>query len=115
MTPRVSLEIVRENFKKYGLLDDNILFVKGFFEDTLPNLKIGGISLLRMDGDMYGSSIVTLNSLYDKVVPGGFIIVDDYMVVSGCKSAIDDFRKERSITSTLQPIDNTAVYWRKDS
>jgi len=111
----VRLETVRENFKKYGLLGDNIVFVKGFFEDTLPDLRIGDISLLRMDGDMYGSSIVTLNSLYGKVVPGGFIIVDDYMVVRGCKSAIDDFRKENSITATLQPIDNTAVYWRKDS
>lgn len=110
----VSLEIVRENFRKYGLLDDNIIFVKGFFDETLPNLEIGDISLLRMDGDMYGSSMVTLDSLYDKVVPGGFIIVDDYMVVSGCRSAIDDFRKEHSITSTLQPIDNTAVYWRKN-
>lgn len=111
----VSQETVKANIEKYGLLDDNIIFVKGFFEDTLPNIETGDLALLRMDGDMYGATIITLNSLYEKVVSGGFIVVDDYFALKGCKSAVDDFRRDNSITSMLQPIDKDAVYWRKGS
>lgn len=109
----VSLEQVRENFKRYDLLDENIVFMKGWFKDTLPTAPIEKLAVLRLDGDMYESTWDALAALYDKVSPGGFIIVDDYNSVRGCHEAIETFRKERGITTPMSRIDESAVYWRK--
>ena len=108
----VSLEEVAHNFERYGLLDDRVRFVKGYFEDTLPSLDLGPLALLRLDGDMYGSTMVTLESLYDKVSPGGFVIVDDFGL-GPCRKAIEDFRQARRIVDEIIRIDDSSVYWRK--
>jgi O-methyltransferase len=109
----VSLEEVKENFKKYDLLDDNVIFIKGFFEHSLKDAPIDKLSLLRLDGDMYSSTIQVLEQLYDKVEKGGYIIVDDYGL-PGCKKAIDDFRRDRNITTELEVVDWSGVYWKKE-
>ena len=110
----VSQEEVVQNFKNFNLLADNVKFVKGWFKDTLPHVKVGKISLLRLDGDLYESTMDILNSLYHKVEPGGYIVVDDYCL-DCCQEAIADFRKQHNITSPIVEIDWTGVYWRKDS
>ena len=109
----VSLEEVKFNFKKYNLLDDNIIFLKGWFKDTLPNATIDKIALLRLDGDLYESTMEALDNLYPKVVIGGYIIVDDYGGVITCKKAIDDFRIKMNINEEIIKIDWTGVFWRK--
>lgn len=109
----VDLETVKDNFKRYDLLDDNVIFIKGFFETSLKNNNIEALSILRLDGDMYSSTIQVLEELYDKVSIGGFIIIDDY-ALKGCKDAVDDFRKERNISSPLIKIDWTGYYWIKN-
>lgn len=109
----VSKEEVEENFRKYGMLDDQVVFLKGWFKDTLPNAPISKLAVLRLDGDMYGSTIETLETLYPKLSAGGFCIIDDY-ALSGCKAAVDDFRAANSITTPLEVIDYTGVYWRKE-
>jgi hypothetical protein len=111
----VSFENVRRNFHKYGLLDDQVVFLRGWFKDTLPNVKIERLALLRLDGDLYESTIIALNSLYDKLSPGGYVIVDDYHVVPGCKAAIGDFLAARKISSGLSEIDGVGVFWQKTS
>ena len=112
----VPLETVRRNFEKYGLLDDQVVFLKGWFKDTLPISQIQRLALLRMDGDLYGSTIVALNALYNKLSPGGYVIVDDYHVVSGCRNAIKDFLSARRIPSPrLSEIDGVGVFWQKTS
>src|SRR5205823_2770267 len=73
----VSEEQVRRNFAAYGLLDDQVVFVKGYFRDTLPNLPADQFALLRLDGDMYESTMLALTHLYDKLADRGFVIVDD--------------------------------------
>lgn len=108
-------EIVRQNFKKYNLLDERVIFIKGWFADTLQNAPIEKLSLLRLDGDMYGSTMDAIRPLYPKLSIGGFVIVDDYYAVEGCKKAITDYRKEFNIDSELIAIDQTAVYWRKEA
>jgi hypothetical protein len=114
-TYAVSLEEVKENFNKYKLLDDDVIFVKGFFEETIPNLDVGDLSILRLDGDMYTSTIVCLDELYDKVVKGGVIILDDYgWKIAGSGRAIDDFRKKRNITSTMIYSYANCWYWIKE-
>lgn len=108
----VSLEEVRGNFARYGLLDERVCFLPGWFKDTLPG-PVGALSLLRLDGDMYGSTIEVLEALYDRVSPGGFIIVDDYGALKGARAAVDDFRAAREIESPIVQVDWTGVYWRK--
>lgn len=109
----VSLEEVMENFRRYGLLDGRVKFLKGWFKDTLPAAPIGKLSLLRLDGDLYESTMDALHALYDKVVPGGFVIVDDYGDFEPCRRAIDEFRTTRGIVAPIERIDWTGVWWRK--
>ncbi|MDQ3896510.1 MAG: TylF/MycF family methyltransferase [Actinomycetota bacterium] len=109
----VSLDSVRENFRRYGLLDDQVRFLPGWFRDTLPGAPIHRLAVLRLDGDMYESTMDALSALYDKVVPGGYVIVDDYGAVEGCRRAVDQFRREQAITEDLHRIDWTGVYWRR--
>lgn len=111
----VSLEEVQNNFLKYDVLDENVIFVKGFFEDTMKNINIDKISILRLDGDMYTSTIVVLEELYDKVVPKGVIIIDDYgWDIAGCSNAVDNFRKSRNITSEMHFSFGCCVWWIKE-
>jgi O-methyltransferase len=109
----VSLEQVKRNFSRYGLLDEQVVFVKGFFSDTLPKLRGSNFALLRLDGDMYQSTICALNELYPMLSPGGYIIIDDYGAVPGCKAAVTDYRRDHNIDEPLQTVDWTGVWWRK--
>jgi hypothetical protein len=90
-------------------------FHKGWFQDTLPKdaPSMGPIALLRLDGDWYASTKVCLDFLYDKVVKGGFVIIDDYGTYEGCRKAVDEFRAARGITDFLSHIDQTGRYWIK--
>ena len=110
---RVGVEEVKSNFGKYGLLDDSVIFVKGWFKDTLPTLQISSIAVLRLDGDMYESTMDALKALYNKVSLGGYIIVDDYCIPS-CAKAIADFRESHHISSQMHEIDGTGVFWKKE-
>jgi len=107
-----SLEEVQANFERFNLLDDRVRFVKGWFSDSLPTAPIEKISVLRLDGDYYSSTMDALSALYHKVSKGGFVIIDDYHSFKGCKQAVGEFRSEGGIVSELVPIDNRAVYWQ---
>ena len=109
----VSLEVVQALFRRYGLLDEKVQFLKGWFKDSLPIAPIGQLAILRLDGDLYESTMTALVPLYDKVARGGFVIVDDYGSCPPCKQAIDDFRATRGITDALEVIDRQSVFWRK--
>ena len=109
----VSLEEVKNNFEKYGLLDNQVEFIKGWFKDTLKNPPIDKLAILRLDGDLYESTIQSLEYLYDKLSVGGYVIVDDYNVVEACKHATHDFLSARKITPTIVEIDEIGVYWEK--
>jgi hypothetical protein len=109
----VSQAEVESNFRKYGLLDDKVMFLVGWFEDTLPSAPIDKLAVLRLDGDMYGSTMDALSSLYPKLSQGGFCIIDDY-ALSGCRRAVDDYRAQHQIQSEIQEVDWTGRYWRKE-
>ena len=110
----VTLDEVKNNFRKYDLLDEQVIFLKGWFKDTLPNALIDNIALLRLDADMYGSTMEALKYLYPKLTPGGFVIVDDYNAIPNCKKAVDDYRNKNHITAAIITIDKEAVYWRRE-
>ncbi len=111
----VSLEEVRSNFDRYGLLDDQVVFLKGFFSETLPKLDAGPFALIRLDGDMYKSTYLALKYLYPKVSIGGFVIVDDYGAIAQCRQAVDDYRATNDIDEAIHQIDFTGVWWQKGS
>lgn len=109
---RVSQAEVRDSFDRYGLLDERVRFIEGWFKDTLPSAPVEQIAVLRLDGDMYESTWQALEALYPKVSPGGFVVIDDYGAIAACKAAIHDFRDARAITAPMETIDWTGVAWR---
>jgi O-methyltransferase len=113
-TLAVSLEQVQENFRRYGLLDERVRFLKGWFKDTLPGAPIEKLSVVRLDGDMYESTMDALVALYPKLSNGGYLIVDDYGIVPGCRKAIEDYRREHGITEPIVDIDGWGAYWRRE-
>ena len=109
----VSIEQVKANFERFGLLDEQVCFLKGWFRDTLPDAPIDQLAILRLDGDMYESTMEALVHLYPKLSPGGYVIVDDYEAVEGCRKAVNDYRASRGIKEEMRWADWTAVYWQR--
>ena len=107
-------DIVANNFIKYGLLDSNVVFAKGFFNDTMPHLAphIKKLSIMRLDGDMYESTVDVLYHLYGKLSIGGYVIMDDWNGFPS-KTACEDFFEVHGISPEIVPIDNIAAYWQK--
>jgi len=111
----VSLAEVQNNFRRYGLLDDQVRFLEGWFRDTLPSAPIERLALLRLDGDLYESTIDALTHLYPKLQQGGYAIVDDFGDVPACRQAVTDYRAAHGITEDIVPIDMSGVLWKKES
>jgi len=109
----VPLGEVRANFERYGLLDHQVRFLKGWFKDTLAAAPIERLAVLRLDGDMYSSTMDQLDALYSKLSIGGYAIVDDYYSVAVCREAVDDFRSRHKIQDPIQQIDWSGGYWEK--
>lgn len=109
----VPQEHVKANFERYGLLDDQVRFLTGWFKDTLQDAPIDRISVLRLDGDLYESTIQALDALYPRLSPGGFCIVDDYHAIKACAQAVTDYRDKHGVTDEIVEIDGTGVLWRK--
>ncbi|QVQ51834.1 TylF/MycF family methyltransferase [Spiractinospora alimapuensis] len=110
----VSEEEVRENFRRYDLLDDQVRLLSGYFRDTLPGAPIERLSVMRLDGDMYQSTFEALTHLYPRLSPGGYVIVDDYHALLPCRMAVHEYREAHGVTETIEEIDGTAVYWRRE-
>jgi len=108
----VSRADVERNFRAYDLLDDQVRFLEGWFKDTLPTAPIERLAILRLDGDMYESTIQALEALYDKLSPGGFVIVDDFFL-KPCAQAVHEFRAARGISDPIMDIDDCGSYWRR--
>lgn len=111
----VSEDQVRENFARYGLLDDQVRFVRGRFRDSLPTAPIERLAVLRLDGDLYESTVSALTHLYPKVSVGGFVIVDDYKIPQ-CREAVHEYRAKHGLDADeLQEIPRGSgpVFWRR--
>jgi len=109
----VDLDTVKTNFTRYGLLDEQVTFLKGFFSETLPKAPIRQLAILRVDADLYQSTMDVLCNLYAALSSGGYAIFDDYQNLPDCRRAIDEFRGKHGITEPISPIDQRAIYWQK--
>jgi hypothetical protein len=111
----VSLEQVVDNFKRFGLFDDQVGILKGWFKDTLPVAPINRLALLRLDGDYYESTRDSLTNLYPKLSVGGYVIIDDYGEDEWtyCRKAVNDYRSEHGISEELVKVDRPCYYWKK--
>jgi O-methyltransferase len=108
----VPLEEVRRTFERYGLLDEQVRFLEGWFAETLPKAPIEELALIRLDGDMYGSTMDALKALYPRLSLGGYVIVDDYWLPN-CRAAVDDYRRTHEISEPIRPVDRAIAYWRR--
>jgi hypothetical protein len=109
----VSLDAVKEHFRRFDLLDERVRFVEGWFSDTLAHVGAERFALIRLDGDLYESTTNALDALYPKLSPGGFVVVDDYGAFEACRGAVHDYRDRHGIADEIHTIDWTGVYWRK--
>ena len=101
--------------QKTGYPSTHIHLVKGWFQHTLAptSSKIGPIAVLRTDGDFYESTKVVLEELYDYVVPGGIVVIDDYGSFQGCRLATEEFFLARNIKPHLVDVENSIRYFVK--
>jgi O-methyltransferase len=111
----VSIEEVTDNFRRVGLWSEQVRLVKGWFKDTVPVAPIERIAVLRLDGDLYESTIQVLDGFYARLSPGGFCIIDDYGAMASCRAAVEDFRRAHGVSEPLVDIDGLGVYWRTGS
>ena len=109
---KVDADAVRTNFERYGLWDDQVRIVEGWFCDTLPEAPIERLAVLRLDGDLYQSTIDALDALEPRVSAGGFVIVDDYGGWEPCRAAVDDYRRDHGIHDPIETVDWTGVWWQ---
>jgi hypothetical protein len=111
----VPLEVVRGNFEAFGLLDERVRFLKGWFKDTLPGAPIQQLAVMRLDGDYYESTMDALVHLYEKLSVGGYVIVDDYGedTWTYCRQAVDEFRTAHGIDAPLVMVDRRCCYWKR--
>ena len=114
----------KEDGSRYGVWSTNFTptlneksslrkFLRGWFRDTLPRAPLERLALLRIDGDLYESTRDALAALYPRLSAGGFVIVDDYGCIPGCRQAVDEYRQREGIATPLRAIDWTGVFWQK--
>jgi hypothetical protein len=108
-------EKVKYIFNKLSVPIDNVKIVKGWINETLPQSNLGLVSLLHIDVDWFKSVETALDNIYDKVVIGGYIVVDDYYFLEGCKKAVSSFLKKRGLEDKIKiiKVDLSAVYFQK--
>jgi O-methyltransferase len=110
---RVTEAEVRASFARYGLLDDQVRFLPGWFRDTLPHAPIARLAVMRLDGDYYESTMDALRHLYPKLSVGGYAIIDDYGVPVGCRRAVDEYRSAHAIDEPFVWVNANTVYWQR--
>lgn len=110
---KVSRKEVEDNFKRYECLDDDVVFVEGWFNETLKKLD-EKFCVIRLDGDLYESTMDALEALYPKLQVGGYVILDEYMKLEGCRAATEVFRWKNKISEKICVIDHSGAYWKKE-
>lgn len=108
---RSGRKVFAGNLGAFNIRESELTVLEGWFKDTLPGIQ-ESISLLRMDGYYYSSTMTTLDILYEKVSPGGVILIDGYSLREGCRKAVLDFLDKRGLTVDIcMTEDDNADAW----
>ena len=108
----ISQDYVQAAFETYGLLDDQTRLLPGWFEQSLATDEIKELALLRLDAVCATSTYTALNLCYQKLSPGGYVVLQDYERV-GCRQGVDRFREEQQVATPIQTVDDF-VFWMKE-
>ncbi len=95
------------------LKQHNIEIHKGWFEETIPKNTIDKISLLRLDGDLYNSTMVCLKGLFPKVIDGGIVIIDDWEL-KGCRDACNDYFNSIGYKPNYLSVSNIKYFFKNE-
>jgi len=104
---RSEIDEVKKNLYSTGYPKENLIFIKGKVEDTLPGHMPEKLVLLRLDTDWYESTLHEMEHLYPVLTKKGVLIIDDYGHWRGCKKAIDEYFQKSDIRILLNRIDFT--------
>ena len=108
-----TLDIVKKNFNDFGLLTNNLIFVKGKIEKSVPNVSIPKISILFLDCEYYDPTKIVLEKYYPSMMDGAYVIINNYFNQHvHAKKAIDEYREKHKINKTLITIGDKHVYWK---
>ena len=105
---------MRSHFERFGC-EHGVELVEGLFDETLPSLRERRWAVVRLDGDTYEATWVGLESLYPGLSAGGYLIVDDYVLIEECRRAVDEFRSQHGITEPIEQVDWNGIRWRRES
>ena len=105
---------VRSHFARFGC-EHGVELVEGLFDETLPTLRDHRWAVVRLDGDTYEATWVGLESLYPGLSSGGYLIVDDYVLLEECRRAVDEYRSRHGITEPIERVDWNGIRWRRES
>jgi hypothetical protein len=108
-----SLEDVRRNFARYGLLDQQIVFIPGWFHESL--VSVPPLACVRIDADLYDSTMHAIEALYPRLSAGGYVVIDDYYVFEECRAAVDDYLAHSGESPRICSDDGVAAYWMKET
>jgi O-methyltransferase len=115
-----ALSLVKSNVYYTHYPRDKIHFIKGKVEDTLPTTKLPEkIALLRLDTDFYDGTKVELEYLWDRIVPGGILIIDDFCMWNGARTAVTEFFRDKlgldAVEISKQKENRPCLhYWKKE-
>jgi cephalosporin hydroxylase len=108
------LNLVRDGFARFDLLDDRVRFLEGAMHATLRDAPVGDLALIRIGPGIGGEARAVLDRLYDRVTVGGFVVVDQRAHTS-VREQVAAFRAERGITTQIERVDDFAIAWRKSA
>jgi O-methyltransferase len=108
-----SLDEVSRNFERYGLLDEQVVFLPGWFHETLG--AVGTLAFVRIDADLYDSTIQALDSLYPRLSAGGYVVIDDYHIFDECRAAVHDYLRSIGEEPAIDRQEGMAACWLKPS
>lgn len=104
-----TLDDVQAGMAELDYPQDRISFHPGRVEETIPDEAPSTIALLRLDTDWYASTKHELHHLYDRVSPGGVLILDDYGYWEGARKATEEFLQETGAALLLMPLDSGRI------
>ncbi|MER5955061.1 TylF/MycF/NovP-related O-methyltransferase [Streptomyces sp. NPDC001939] len=104
-----TLDDVKSGFRSVPYPEDRLHFVRGKVEDTVPRQAPEQISILRLDTDWYASTKHELDHLYDRLVPGGVLLIDDYGYWQGSRQAVDEFLEKTGERLLLLRMDEGRI------